>query len=287
MAVRITVGVLCALFAIGLLATIGYGYGAYVSIVISIFSAIAVYEIMKVSQCKNKVLTGFNMAVAFIIPLLVGFDIAAKLPAGICIAIYIMAMLILNLKMYDKTRFENTAIGIFSSLAVPFSTSSLTMTWKYMENFPEIYSRSSAIFVILMAMYCAWLCDTFALFTGMSFGKHKLAPTISPKKSVEGAIGGAVGTTVVAMITWFIFHKWFFHFDTITWWMTLILVPAVCVMGMCGDLAASVIKRNYGVKDFGTMFPEHGGAMDRIDSFLFTMPSAYILVRLLTEIFAR
>ena len=198
-----------------------------------------------------------------------------------------MAMLILNLKMYDKTRFENTAIGIFSSIAVPLSTSCISLTWKYMDKYPEIFSRSSAIFVLLMAMYCAWLCDTFALFTGMAFGKHKMAPTISPKKSVEGAIGGAVGTTVVAMITWFIFHKWFFHFDTIKWWMTLILVPAVCVMGMCGDLAASVIKRNYGVKDFGTMFPEHGGAMDRIDSFLFTMPSAYILVRLLTEIFAR
>jgi phosphatidate cytidylyltransferase len=66
--------------------------------------------------------------------------------------------------------------------------------------------------------------------------------------------------------------------------MVLAIVPGVCVMGMFGDLSASVLKRNYGVKDYGTLFPEHGGAMDRIDSYLFTMPTMYIIVRLITEL---
>ena len=139
--------------------------------------------------------------------------------------------------------------------------------------------------VEIMPMFCAWLCDTFALFIGRSFGKHKMAPKISPKKSVEGAIAGIVGTTVSGMIAFFVCDHFFFLTDTIRWWMVLAYMPVGCIMGMCGDLAASVIKRNYGVKDFGTLFPEHGGAMDRVDSFLFTMPSMYILMNILLSIF--
>ena len=153
-----------------------------------------------------------------------------------------------------------------------------------MDKYPVLFSKSSEVFVILIAMYCAWLCDTFCLFSGMAFGKHKLAPRISPKKTIEGSVGGVIGTTVFSIATWAIFNKWFFVTDTIKWWMVLAIVPVVCVMGMFGDLSASVLKRNYGVKDYGTLFPEHGGAMDRIDSYLFTMPTMYITVRLITEL---
>ena len=285
MLVRVIVGVICALFAIGLLVAIGYGYGAYVSIVIALFSALCVHEIMGVSQCKNRFMTRVNMIFAACVPLYIGFDLERiiKVSPGIITGIYVLAVLIILLKCYDYTKFENAAMGLFASIAIPVSASCLTLTYEFMDKYPSIYSKSSEVFVILTAMFCAWLCDTFALFSGMALGKHKLAPNISPKKTVEGAIGGVVGTTISSLISWAIFNKWFFHFDTIKWWMVLIFVPVICVMGMCGDLAASVIKRNFGVKDYGTLFPEHGGAMDRIDSFLFSMPATYIIVRLMTE----
>ena len=289
MLVRIVVGVICALFAIGLLTLIGNGLGAFVCIVVALVSALCVHEIMGVSQCKNKILTWVNMIFAFCVPLYIGFDLERFIPVapGLIIGIYILAVLILMLKTYDCTKFENVAIGLFASIVIPVSASSLLLTYEFMDKYPQIFSKSSEVFVILMAMYCAWLCDTFCLFSGMAFGKHKLAPNISPKKTIEGSVGGVIGTTVFALVTWAIFNKWFFRFDTIKWWMVLIIVPVVCVMGMFGDLSASVLKRNYGVKDYGTLLPEHGGAMDRIDSYLFTMPTTYIIVRILTELLVK
>lgn len=286
MLVRIIVGVVCAVFAIGLIALIGNGYGAYVCIVVSVFSALCVHEIMGVSQCKNKILTRVNMVFAACVPLYLGFDLGRFIPVapGIIIGIYILAVMILMLATYEKTKFENVAIGLFASTAIPVSASCLMLTFQFMDKYPVLFSKSSEVFVILIAMYCAWLCDTFCLFSGMAFGKHKLAPRISPKKTIEGSVGGVIGTTVFSIATWAIFNKWFFVTDTIKWWMVLAIVPVVCVMGMFGDLSASVLKRNYGVKDYGTLFPEHGGAMDRIDSYLFTMPTMYIIVRLITEL---
>ena len=288
MLVRVVVGIVAALFAIGLLTLIGNGYGAFVSIVVALFSSICVYEIMDVSKCKNKALTVVNMVFAACLPLYIGFDLGRFIPvsAGITAAIYIFIVMIMMLASYEKTKFENVTNGLYASIIIPAALSTLMLTIQYMEGMPELFTRSNIIFVLLTAMYCAWLSDTFALFTGMALGKHKLAPNISPKKTVEGAVGGVVFTTISSLITWFIFHKWFFRLDTIKWWMVLVFVPIICVMGMCGDLCASVLKRNYGVKDYGTMFPGHGGAMDRIDSFIFTMPSAYVILRLVTEICA-
>ena len=129
-------------------------------------------------------------------------------------------------------------------------------------------------------MYAAWLCDTFAYFIGSKFGKRKLAPKISPKKSIEGAVAGVVGTTVVAVITYFICDHFYFRLDTVNVWMVIFSMLFLTVLGMCGDLSASVIKRNYGEKDFGNLFPGHGGVLDRIDSFLFTMPGMYVILQI-------
>ena len=295
MLVRIGVGLGCAAFAVFLLCLTGYGQVKYLGIVMSAVCALCIHEVLGISGCKNRLITYIMMVFAGCVPLYFSFgvrdDAEAVLP-GITImlaVVYILAVLIMMLKMYDNTRFEHVAIGLFMSFALPLSVSCLTFLHNYVASRSDIFSTAQIIFVLLMAMYCAWLCDTFALFVGSAFGKHKMAPRISPKKSVEGAIGGIVGTTAVALITYFICHTWYFKpevINTIKWWMVLIAVPCICVLGMCGDLAASVIKRNYGVKDFGTLLPEHGGAMDRIDSFLFTMPATYILVRFLAEVFA-
>lgn len=284
MKTKVIVGIICALFAIGLLVLTGFGYGMYISIVMAAFSVLCVHEILGVAGCKNKVLTYVSMVFAGGLSLWLGFDLQEKIPFSntFLYMIYCLAVLILMLKMYDKTRFEHVVMALFCSAAIPYSVNTLILVSKFSEEYPELFCKSNCVFLCLMGMYC-WLCDAISMFAGKAFGKHKMSPKISPNKTYEGAIGGILGTTLISMITYFVFTH-YFTTDTIKWWMVLIGVPVVSVMGIFGDLAASVIKRNYGVKDFGTLFPEHGGAMDRIDSYLFSMPSVYLICKFFAEI---
>lgn len=283
MKTRIITGVLAALFAIGLLVLIGLGYASFLSPVVSVVSAIAVYEMMKVSKCENKVLTGCAIAFSVLVPPFTAFGVEQFLPVptAVIITVYVIGMLTVMLKWYEKTKFEHVAFALFGSLAIPASISCLFRIIRIGEENPGVFQRSHIVFLILIGMYAAWLADTFAYFFGRKLGKHKLAPKISPKKSVEGAVAGVIGTTVVAIITYFICNHFFFHLDTVNILTVIIAVPVMCVLGMLGDLSASVIKRNYGAKDFGTLFPGHGGMLDRIDSFLFTAPALYVIVEVI------
>lgn len=283
---RIITGVIAALGAIGILVVIGLGYSNYLSLIVSVFSVIAVYEVMKVSKCKNNVLTGCAMAFSALVGPYVAFDAGSILPVptAVLIAVYVMAMLIIMLKWYEKTRFEHVAFALFSSIAIPTSISCIFRIIKIGDSNPEVFQRSHIVFLLLCGMYAAWLCDTFAYFIGSKFGKRKLAPKISPKKSVEGAVAGVIGPVIVAIITYFICDHFFFHINTVNVFSVIIGMILMCIMGMLGDLSASVIKRNYGEKDFGSLFPGHGGVLDRIDSFLFTMPTLYILVEIFLAI---
>ena len=115
-----------------------------------------------------------------------------------------------------------------------------------------------------------WVCDSFALFGGMAFGKHKIAPLVSPKKTVEGCVCGALGSVVCGAI----FH--YLLFPAIPLWICLVTALVASTLGQIGDLAESLIKRMIGVKDFGNLIPGHGGIFDRSDSLLFSIPTAYI-----------
>ena len=280
---RIITGVLAALFAISLLVVIGFGYTKYLSIVAAIFSAIAAYEVMRVSKCKNKVLTGVAMAGAAFVPFYTAFDLGAFLPVstGVLIAAYVIGMLLIMLKFYEKTRFEHVTLALFGSIAIPSSIMTLYKVDLLCSAHPELFQRSQIVFMLLCTMYSAWFCDTCAYFVGRKLGKRKLAPRISPKKSVEGAIGGVAGVVILSVITYFVCDIFYFTNDTIKFWMVIPVVALLCVIGMCGDLSASVIKRNFGEKDFGNLFPGHGGVLDRIDSFLFTMPAFYVILSII------
>lgn len=116
-----------------------------------------------------------------------------------------------------------------------------------------------------------WASDTFAYFTGYAFGKHKLCPVISPKKTIEGFIGGLVGTTAsVAGL------GAFFGFNIP---LMAVLGFCVCIIATLGDLVESVMKRYTGIKDSGTLIPGHGGIWDRFDSVIYTAPFVYYFVQ--------
>ena len=134
------------------------------------------------------------------------------------------------------------------------------------------------IYTVWMIFISSWICDTCAYAVGMMFGKHKLAPVLSPKKSIEGAIGGIVGSAVVGALYAHFVVESVISDQNVLW--AFVLISAVgAVISQVGDLAASAIKRNHEIKDYGKLIPGHGGVMDRFDSVIFTAPMIYFLCR--------
>ncbi len=121
-------------------------------------------------------------------------------------------------------------------------------------------------YVYLLVLFGGWMSDTFAYFTGMAIGKHKLCPAISPKKTVEGSIGGVVANMITFAGYGFVLDHFFNIPANLAFFA--ILGALFSAVGQFGDLFASAIKRHYGVKDYGKLFPGHGGVMDRFDSTL-------------------
>lgn len=133
---------------------------------------------------------------------------------------------------------------------------------------------------VWMIFISSWICDTCAYLVGMLIGKHKLAPVLSPKKSIEGAVGGVVGAALVGALYAYFIVEPAVSGQKVTW--VFVLISAVgAVISQVGDLAASAIKRNHEIKDYGKLIPGHGGVMDRFDSVIFTAPMIYFLALLL------
>ena len=134
-------------------------------------------------------------------------------------------------------------------------------------------------YYVVLIFLCSWGNDTLAYCVGMLFGKHKMSPKLSPKKSVEGLIGGIIGAGLLGCL-----YGFFLNGKVNTPYNINITLFIVCALGaipaVIGDLAASAIKRNNDVKDYGKLIPGHGGVLDRFDSMIFTAPIIYYLVRL-------
>ncbi|MBO4288728.1 MAG: phosphatidate cytidylyltransferase [Lachnospiraceae bacterium] len=132
-------------------------------------------------------------------------------------------------------------------------------------------------YLVWLIFLCSWGSDLSAYSFGMLFGKHKLTPVLSPKKSVEGAVGGVVGAAILGTVYALIFKEHLTEFSN-----PVLSVAILCAVGsviaQIGDLAASAIKRNHDIKDYGTLIPGHGGILDRFDSVIFTAPIVYYLI---------
>lgn len=136
------------------------------------------------------------------------------------------------------------------------------------------------VYLVWLIFISSWICDTCAYLTGMAIGRHKLAPVLSPKKSIEGSIGGVAGSALVgALFAWIFLLPLTNQPETV--WAVALISAAGAVISQVGDLAASAIKRDHQIKDYGKLIPGHGGIMDRFDSVLFTAPVIYYLSVLL------
>lgn len=156
-----------------------------------------------------------------------------------------------------KLSIEELALSVMAYLYVPISLSYI------------YFLKEQGGHYVWIVFILAYATDTFAYFTGVAIGKHKLIPQISPKKTVEGAVGGVIG----AVFSCLIFE---YYFGQASHYVRIIILAMIgSVASQLGDLLASFIKREFQVKDYGKLIPGHGGVLDRVDSVLFTAPLTY------------
>lgn len=199
-----------------------------------------------------------------------GFDTKLFTAIIICAALAMLIIILSYYLVYNKkhvfTDAMSTVLG--SAYLVPLFSTILFV--RYLDY---------GIYHIFIAFGGAWLTDTFAYFTGRAFGKKKLIPKISPNKTVAGAIGGVVGTTISVII-----YGWYLNahvYDNSSGYIVFIALGLLLsIFSQFGDLAASAVKRFAGIKDFGRLMPGHGGAIDRFDSVLFTSAITFIFILL-------
>ena len=179
---------------------------------------------------------------------------------------FLMALMFVYVFTYPKYKTEQVLHTFFAVIYA-----AVLMSFIYL-----VRSGDDGIFLIWLIFLSSWGCDTCAYLTGVTCGKHKMAPVLSPKKSVEGGIGGVIGAALLGALYGFLVRNQV-GFDH-----PALVCAVVCGVGglisMVGDLAASAVKRNYGIKDYGKLIPGHGGILDRFDSIIFTAPIVYYLV---------
>ncbi|KIS03629.1 phosphatidate cytidylyltransferase [Paucilactobacillus wasatchensis] len=174
---------------------------------------------------------------------------------------YILVVLVLLHTVVQKTRFSFDDAGVLTLAMLYIGTG-----FHYF-----VTARADGLTTLLYAMLIVWLTDSGAYMLGKRFGKHKLAPKVSPNKTWEGSIGGTVAATIILAI-----YLWFFPVGY-SWVVMIGLTLILSIVGQFGDLVESALKRFYGVKDSGKILPGHGGILDRFDSMLLVMPMLHLL----------
>ncbi len=194
----------------------------------------------------------------------------------IMMTLFIISVLVFMVIFHEKINLYDSAITIFGFFYVAFLLSFIYLV--------RMHVRGP--FFVWLIFICAFGSDTFAYFTGRIFGKHKLCPTLSKNKTVEGAVGGVVGAALIASLYGYVITKAFGASvaDLRLTFYCAVIGTAGAVVSIFGDLTASAIKRLTGLKDFGKIFPGHGGVLDRFDSVLFTAPIVYMVMILLMRL---
>ena len=260
---RLISGILLVIAA--LLTIINGGYVLFFTLVcISLIGMQELYKAMGVHGESTGLLEiiGYLGAILYYVSLLLGFESYGLMTVLVSL-ILIMFVYVFTYPKYNAHQIMSAFFGVVY-VAVMLSFILLT------RNLPD------GKFIVWLIFLCSWGCDTCAYCVGMLIGKHKMAPVLSPKKSVEGGIGGVVGAGLLGVIYAAAIQG------------PMVEYAVICGIGalisMVGDLAASAIKRNQGIKDYGKLIPGHGGILDRFDSVIFTAPVIYYLAKIILGI---
>lgn len=249
--------------------------GPILAATLFIISSIAYYELSKACKIhtEQKVniieLIGY-IAILFLFLLL--FFKGKEVFFMLWFVTFFLALLFAYVFSFPKYNADQIMAAFFSVFYAPvmFAFIYLTRQTKY------------GVYLVFMVFISSWISDTFAYLTGMLLGKHKLAPVLSPKKSIEGSIGGILGAAFAGALYGLFLSLYAVH-NTEIIWISAVIGGAGSIVSQVGDLAASAIKRNHEIKDYGNLIPGHGGIMDRFDSVIVTAPLIYFLTILLVK----
>lgn len=261
---RLLSGILLVIIA---LATIISG-GDVLFATLLMISFIGMTEAYRVLQISGTLLGGVGYVAAAVYYFLLRMN-RTDMVVMLAIAFLIVLMMV-YVFTYPKYRSEQVMLAFFGLFYVAFM-----LSYVY-----QIRMLPQGAFIVWLVFICSWGSDTCAYCVGMLIGKHKMAPKLSPKKSIEGAVGGVVGAALLGAAYAAIMNRTMAGADAGV--IQYALIGAVgALISMVGDLAASAIKRNHDIKDYGNLIPGHGGILDRFDSVIFTAPIIYYMAVML------
>ncbi|MDY5930930.1 MAG: phosphatidate cytidylyltransferase [Candidatus Ornithospirochaeta sp.] len=249
---------LVAILAISLILDNQYLYQALIALI----TAGAVFEVMsKTGFVSSFWISAASAVYSAVSVFLIGSSAIMYFWAMI---VYTAFLLILSVFGHRAFSFHELAIAEFAVVFIPIAFSTILLM-----------NRESPVIYILLSFASSFVTDTGAFAFGKLFGKHKLAPEISPNKTIEGAIGGVASSCILLPAICYI---WNHDFNIIN---AVIVAVIASIASIVGDLFASGIKRQAGIKDFSNIIPGHGGILDRFDSLLFAAPSLYFIIKLI------
>lgn len=240
-----------------------------ITVLVAAASLIALYEYYKaVGLTDKKLLCIAGFIASLVISLGSGFTVSASL---ILVYVYVLILFVIMLSSKGKVKILDICKLALGLVYIPYFMSHIT----YIRTLP--YGNLYVWLVFLGA----FMTDSAAYFTGTFLGKHKLCPKISPNKTIEGAIGGVLGGGLSFILYGYIVNTFFTQFidgKSINYGLIFILGLLVSVASQIGDLVASYIKREYEIKDYGNLFPGHGGMLDRCDSIILVAPLIFLFL---------
>ncbi|MBR6328966.1 MAG: phosphatidate cytidylyltransferase [Lachnospiraceae bacterium] len=211
-------------------------------------------------------LCGYLSAVIYYIALFGG---AGELTLFLMFPVFMVVMMLIYVFSYPKYEPIDLFSVFFGLIYLPVMLSAVYM----------LRQSENGLYLVWFVFIGSWVCDTCAYFVGSAMGHHKLAPVLSPKKSIEGAVGGVLGSAIVgALFGWFLQTRTVGAADPGRTAVFVLISALAAVFSQAGDLTASAIKRHYGIKDYGELIPGHGGVLDRFDSMIVTAPLVYLVV---------
>ena len=272
--------------AVGIIVLIGvlFTFDTLVfNLVVAAITLIAIHEIYAALGFEKKEWPLYGVFVPYtLLIMLSSYQVWRRLvmPASFLIVLFFAIYLVVR---HASVSFAKTSgLVMFSGIVIFCFYSFIRLK----ELLPVETYGYDAMFCILLILCFAWGGDSCAYFAGRAFGKHKLCPQVSPKKTVEGAIGGVLGTMVFGVVVTLIYSIAANRMEAFTrsnigvsmYVIIALLACVAAVLGIYGDLFASVVKRQCGIKDYGTIFPGHGGILDRFDSVMFIAPFVTMVV---------
>lgn len=255
--------VITAVIALAIFIPIIVAGGFWIELAAAVLSVIAIHEFYRMKYQNEVRIWEELLAILATLSLVLPIENWLSFIPDAFILYYFFVLILMAMTVFDKKDFTIEALGfpVFISLYVGFGFDCF------------VTARFNSLIVLLLALIIVWSTDIGAYMIGRKFGRHKLAPSVSPNKTIEGAVGGVVSAVVVTFI-YMMFYK-----DSFPYSMGIMLILSIffSVAGQLGDLVESAYKRYFGVKDSGKLLPGHGGILDRFDSLLFVFPVMYFV----------